>query len=372
MKTPVRFPKYKKTAKAVISACLLCFITASGALLPGAAGKPEPSIPTVNAGVVFSGKPSKIALPVSSENLGSGAVIARIDSSCDCLVHQGRLPRELPADESQHLEFQYTPAGAGAWNVGLALEIISNRGMETQKIILYGTAAESDWLASAPDALAAVRAGRAQIVDLRESAHWQAVHATGALNMRLGELTRQAALKKRTLIIYDGGISDDRAFEAVSHLRQKGFAQACVLSGGLVGWAEAGGPLEGHDTKKVHALAPAEAGSAPLTVSISPVDLEALPGAMSPVSELLAFASANPADYYILAAADDRKAQAAIAQAPESIRKRLRYVSGGGQALALQDDAARGAGAGQQPVTVYSGKRSVLARAGSCGGCGRK
>ena len=83
----------------------------------------------------------------------------------------------------------------------------------------------------------------AQLVDVRADHEWEAGHIEGAVHIPLPDLERRAAEidRDRPVILYcRGGSRCEMAAEA---LAAAGF-DAAKLGGGIVGWEEAGLPLE--------------------------------------------------------------------------------------------------------------------------------
>lgn len=85
--------------------------------------------------------------------------------------------------------------------------------------------------------------GGLPLIDVRERHEWEAGHAPHAflipmseLESRLGELPRDLPI----LIVCHSGM---RSARVTDYLVRSGF-QASNLTGGMVGWAEAGGELE--------------------------------------------------------------------------------------------------------------------------------
>jgi rhodanese-related sulfurtransferase len=99
---------------------------------------------------------------------------------------------------------------------------------------------------SAPEAVRLMNDRDARVIDVRPVADFKKAHLLGALNIphdklkdRLGELERD---KSKPVIVYcalGGGSSR----ESAKLLREKGFAEAFPLSGGLNGWLGASLPV---------------------------------------------------------------------------------------------------------------------------------
>jgi len=89
-----------------------------------------------------------------------------------------------------------------------------------------------------------VRAGRAVLVDVRESDEWAEARIPGAIHLPLGELeARMHELPRdRTLILQCR--SGNRSRGATEFLLQSGFGDVANLEGGILRWAREGLPVE--------------------------------------------------------------------------------------------------------------------------------
>ncbi len=83
----------------------------------------------------------------------------------------------------------------------------------------------------------------AQLVDVRADHEWEAGRIEGATHLPLGELSERAAEldKERPVVVYCRG--GNRSTMAAEALVAAGY-DAAKLSEGIVGWVEAGLPLE--------------------------------------------------------------------------------------------------------------------------------
>jgi hydroxyacylglutathione hydrolase len=95
-----------------------------------------------------------------------------------------------------------------------------------------------------PDALEAVLAGGAELVDVRNSSEFTAGHLPGALNLPLGRLAERIdeLPRGRTLVIHCQ--SGARAGVAAGLLASRGFDDVRHLAGDYAGWTKAGRPVE--------------------------------------------------------------------------------------------------------------------------------
>jgi rhodanese-related sulfurtransferase len=96
----------------------------------------------------------------------------------------------------------------------------------------------------------------AQLIDVRADHEWEMGRIEGAAHLPLAELAERAGEidKDRPVVFYCRG--GNRSTMATEALAAEGFETA-KLSEGIVGWAEAGLPLEGPDGGQV-----AESGEA--------------------------------------------------------------------------------------------------------------
>lgn len=99
------------------------------------------------------------------------------------------------------------------------------------------------WAAAAGDAVRAVSAGDARLLDVRTRAEWDAGHARGAVLLPLAKIEAgeiPGFAKRDRIFVYCA--SGRRAAIAVARLRRAGFKDVTNI-GGLVDWRAAGGPL---------------------------------------------------------------------------------------------------------------------------------
>jgi len=90
------------------------------------------------------------------------------------------------------------------------------------------------------------RLAEVQLVDVRTDHEWEAGRIGGARHIVLNDLTESAGEidRGRTVVFYCRG--DSRSEVAAQAFREAGY-DAVALEGGIVGWAEAGLPLEPED-----------------------------------------------------------------------------------------------------------------------------
>jgi rhodanese-related sulfurtransferase len=86
----------------------------------------------------------------------------------------------------------------------------------------------------------------AQVIDVRADHEWEAGRIAGATHLPLDELAQRAAEidKERQVLLYCRG--GNRSTMAAAALSEAGY-DAAKLSEGIVGWSEAGLPLDPDD-----------------------------------------------------------------------------------------------------------------------------
>lgn len=100
---------------------------------------------------------------------------------------------------------------------------------------------------SAAEALAAVAKGNAVLVDVRSKEEFDYGHAKGAKSIPLREIPNRLSEvpRDRLVIAYCTCPAEQSSIRAVLDLKAKGITNAAALVGGLNGWAEAKGEVEG-------------------------------------------------------------------------------------------------------------------------------
>lgn len=102
-----------------------------------------------------------------------------------------------------------------------------------------------------PDALpSSVRVDRALalidegavLVDVREQGEWRSGHAPRARHIPLGKLATEARRLPKDAVVVVMCASGSRSKTGAAQLRSAGF-QATSLSGGIMAWRAAGGPV---------------------------------------------------------------------------------------------------------------------------------
>ena len=89
-----------------------------------------------------------------------------------------------------------------------------------------------------------LRAGSADVLDVRSRGEWEAGHIRGAWHIPIGELLRRAGAlsKNRPVVVHCQGGA--RSAIAASVLRARGFSQVMNMPGGFSEWEAAGQPVD--------------------------------------------------------------------------------------------------------------------------------
>ncbi len=100
---------------------------------------------------------------------------------------------------------------------------------------------------SAVEAKEILEGGRAVLVDVREPFEWAQAHVPGAVHIPLMQVPARAAElpRDRTLLLFCR--SGNRSAYAANVLRAMGFADVLNVEDGILGWHQAGLPLEAGD-----------------------------------------------------------------------------------------------------------------------------
>ena len=99
---------------------------------------------------------------------------------------------------------------------------------------------------STAEAVRLINREKAVLIDIRETAEFEAGHATGSRSLPLGQIEAGAKSlpSNKTLPLVLVCASGARATRAVQQLRKLGYEQSVVLAGGLSAWREANLPVE--------------------------------------------------------------------------------------------------------------------------------
>lgn len=94
------------------------------------------------------------------------------------------------------------------------------------------------------DAAAAVEAGPAILVDVREEDEWRSGRARGARHIPLGDLPARVGELPRDAPIYLICASGNRSAKAAAYLEREGFGEAINVRGGTKALARSGLPID--------------------------------------------------------------------------------------------------------------------------------
>ena len=82
------------------------------------------------------------------------------------------------------------------------------------------------------------------LIDVREKDRFEKANIPGSINIPLYAVKTKTYLKSTPLILINEGYNYDPLERQCAHLRKAGF-QVWILNGGLYGWKQGGGPLNG-------------------------------------------------------------------------------------------------------------------------------
>jgi rhodanese-related sulfurtransferase len=103
----------------------------------------------------------------------------------------------------------------------------------------------SQCLVAPKQAVALARKGALLVVDTRSQAEFERYRIPGSLNIPPAFVKTKPFLRDRAFVLTDDGQSTAALEQACEGLRSAGFKQAAVLRGGLAGWKQADGAIEG-------------------------------------------------------------------------------------------------------------------------------
>jgi len=192
----------------------------------------------VPLGVVFKGEQTPLELTYT--NKGKTAVhITQIDPSCDC-IEVSSAPGEVPAGATINI-----PLVHHAENTGTVEVTISLLGAKPSEVVktytVAGFVAEPSWLLSPREA----QGKGLTLIDTRDLGQFSKLHMVHAINIPAFALKTRTDLRGSKLVLVDDGVSPVDLLAEASTLRQQGFTQVFVLSGGLAAWIRTGGRVEG-------------------------------------------------------------------------------------------------------------------------------
>lgn len=97
-------------------------------------------------------------------------------------------------------------------------------------------------------------AGRALLIDVRDSARFERAYIPRARRVALDSIKTQRYLRSRRLLLLGFGHDDSPLMAEAARLNRSGW-DVHVVAGGLRGWQRAGGPVSGSDARSAAALA---------------------------------------------------------------------------------------------------------------------
>jgi rhodanese-related sulfurtransferase len=108
-------------------------------------------------------------------------------------------------------------------------------------------------------ALALYKKGSLFVVDVRGAPDFERYRIPGAMNIPLSFVKTKPFLKAQPFVLVDANPGSGELESACQQLREAGFKQAAVLRGGLMGWRQAGGTIEGDllAQRELNRMAPA-------------------------------------------------------------------------------------------------------------------
>lgn len=192
-------------------------------------------------GVVYANQEAFFDLVYQNET-GGPVQIKQVKVGCDCITVLTH-PTTVTAGSVARISCVYRSAVPG--NLQTSVELLG--GDATSPLAAFkvtGFVAEKSWLISAREVLAG-SSDQALLVDVRGTEAFAAGHPPHALNLPVFSLKSRAALSSRRIVLLDEGFAPEALLAEVQVLREHGFKNVAVLTGGLVAWVRAGGTLEG-------------------------------------------------------------------------------------------------------------------------------
>lgn len=335
-------------------------------------------------GVVYANQEAFFDLVYRNE--GSAPVsIRRVATGCECITILTH-PETVAPGATARISGVYRSAVAG--NIHTVVELVGDNAAEPLFAFhITGFVAEKSWLVSASDLLAGP-SNQAMLVDVRPAAAFARAHPPRAVNLPAFSVKSQKALRSRSLVLFDEGYAPEALLAQVLVLREQGFENVAVLTGGLASWIRAGGPVEGTEKQAalLATLSPAEfarsnaanpwlcvavGGPAPVAVPAATVlHVNDVPELVKKLAETTWPVDGGAGFRPVLIVADDPQVAARTEQQlPRNARQQVYYLAGGGTALAAyqQEQAALARHTGQTFAVQTVKSRPVVS--GRCGTC---
>jgi rhodanese-related sulfurtransferase len=192
----------------------------------------------VPLGVVFKGELTPLEL--TYVNKGKTAVhIAQVSPSCDC-IEVLQAPGNVPAGADVKLSLVHHAENTGT--VEVMIQLLGDKPSEVIKTYtVAGFVADRSWILSPREA----QGKGLVLIDTRDPGPFSKLHGVHAINIPAFALKTRTYWHESKLVLMDDGVSPVDLLAEAASLRQQGFAQVFVLSGGLPAWIRAGGRVEG-------------------------------------------------------------------------------------------------------------------------------
>jgi len=335
----------------------------------------------VPLGVVFKGELTPLELTYA--NKGKAAVhIVQIDPSCDC-IEVPPAPIGVPAGATIKIPLVHHAENTGT--VEVTIQLLGAKSSEVIKTYtVAGFVAEPSWLLSPREA----QAKGLTLIDTRDLAQFSKLHSMHAINIPAFALKTRTDLRGSKLVLVDDGASPVDLLAEADSLRQMGFTQVFVLSGGLPAWIRAGGRVEG-STQSVLGVARisaadfarasragkwqvVEIGEAltPLPETTNVIKLSATDDIGSALVSLSKnFAQGMPPNILIIAPSNASQAKIEAHLGPAG-HLPVFYLNDGMKALAFFHNEQAGAASNTGRLFKVASARSVPIVAGGCSSCG--
>ena len=198
-------------------------------------------------------------------NAGTEALmVSGVVSSCECL--QATVPTNtIPPGGVGELSVVLKPATTG--ELAYVVTAATTAGNWTWMLSVTVTAPSPVRIAEAYADLAALRDGQASgktytLVDVRSPEAYAAAHIPDSLNIPRTAVKSKSFLRDTPVVLVDAGWGDVALESEWQRLREIGFADVCILQGGVNAWKTAGGDLEGGDVGAVNMMTSYEVRSA--------------------------------------------------------------------------------------------------------------
>jgi len=222
---------------------------------------------------------------VSNSGVAS-LVLTKVRPSCECL-HILSWPRVIPPNANGEIAVRLAPDKTGAVDYKVFVES-EDQAVPVRVYVIRGTITpppagsrpNPDLIAVNASLLTRVITPRDEscyitadilrsrlafdadirLIDVRPAPVFNELHMPAAWNLALYAVKAQNQLRSFSLVLVDAYGGDPTLEQACRELRRNGFASVWILRGGLNGWRQAGGALEGNPAAmdKLAVLSPAD------------------------------------------------------------------------------------------------------------------